>query len=436
MFVTLRQRNFALLWLGGLISTIGDWILSVGLPIYAYLLTRSVLVLSISILLTSIPNIVFGSLAGVFVDRWDRKWILIIVNGLLALGLLPLLFVRTADRIWIVYVVMLVEASLEQFTIPAQNALLPTLIQKAQLVQANALNSLTSDIARFIGPALGGLIAAIFALNGIVLADALSFIVAALLIGLISVTKAASTESVDTQTEVKVTSHFWREWIDGLLVIRSERTLSVLVATSAIMMLGEGVMSVLFPVFVYKVLHGQALQIGQLMSAQAIGGLLGGLLIGVLGERITSRLMSRWSISLTCLTFGFGDLLIFNTPAFWPFYWVSVGLFIVVGVISVGRIGWQSLLQARSPDTYRGRIFGALGMVTGLTYLVGTVAAGSLTDRLGVVTVLNLQAMGYMLAGILVLVRLPRQQASVIESETVLQEILVLEEDELLPPTR
>ncbi|HET8912426.1 MAG TPA: MFS transporter [Ktedonobacteraceae bacterium] len=436
MFVALRQRNFALLWLGGLISTIGDWILNIGLPIYAYLLTRSVLVLSISILLTSIPNIVLGSLAGVFVDRWDRKWTLIIVNGLLALGLLPLLFVRTADRIWIVYVVMLVEASLEQFTIPAQNALLPTLIQKAQLVQANALNSLTSDIARFIGPALGGLIAAIFALNGIVLADVISFIVAALLIGLISVTKAASTESVDAQTEVKVTSHFWQEWIDGLLVIRSERTLSVLVATSAIMMLGEGVMSVLFPVFVYKVLHGQALQIGQLMSAQAIGGLLGGLLIGVLGERITSRLMSRWSISLTCITFGFGDLLIFNTPAFWPFYWVSVGLFIVVGVISIGRIGWQSLLQACSPDTYRGRIFGALGMVTGLTYLVGTVAAGSLTDRLGVVTVLNLQAMGYMLAGILVLVRLPRQQASIIESERVLQEILVPEEDELLPPTR
>ena len=90
MLATLRQRNFALLWLGGLISTMGDYVLDVGLPIYAYLLTRSILVLSISVLLTSIPNIVLGSIAGVFVDRWDRKRTLVLVNLLLALSLLPL----------------------------------------------------------------------------------------------------------------------------------------------------------------------------------------------------------------------------------------------------------------------------------------------------------------------------------------------------------
>src|SRR5258708_5544036 len=126
MLATLRQRNFALLWLRGLTSTVGDYVLNVGLPIYAYLLTRSVLVLSISVLLTSIPPIVFGSIAGVFVDRWDRKRTLVLVNLLLALGLLPLLFVRSADRIWIIYLVALVESSLEQFSTPAQNALLPT----------------------------------------------------------------------------------------------------------------------------------------------------------------------------------------------------------------------------------------------------------------------------------------------------------------------
>lgn len=156
MLATLRQRNFALLWLGGLISTMGDWVLNVGLPIYAYLLTRSVLVLSISVLLTSIPNIVLGSIAGVFVDRWDRKRTMVIVNLLLALGLLPLLFVRSADRIWIIYLVALAESSLEQFSTPAQNALLPTLVGEARLVQANALNTLTSNFARLIGTAIAG----------------------------------------------------------------------------------------------------------------------------------------------------------------------------------------------------------------------------------------------------------------------------------------
>jgi MFS family permease len=414
MLATLRQRNFALLWLGGLISTMGDWVLNVGLPIYAYLLTRSVLVLSISVLLTSIPNIVFGSIAGVFVDRWDRKRTMVIVNLLLALGLLPLLFVRSADSIWIIYLVALVESSLEQFSTPAENALLPTLVGEVHLVQANALNSVTSNLARLIGPALGGLIAAVFALNGIVLADAVSFVVAALLIGLISVAAQPSTEAQISQmvTEVKPVGHFWDEWVDGLRVIRSQRTLSVLLTMYAIIMLGEGVMSVLFPVFVYRVLHGEALQIGQLMSAQAIGGLLGGLLLGWLAQLgwLGQRMMSRWSIGLFSIAFGFGALFIFNSPAFFPFYWVSVGLFIVVGVISIGRTGRESLLQAKSPDAYRGRIFGALGMVTGLLYLIGTVTAGFFTDHLGVVTVLNIQAAASIFAGLLALVLLPREK--------------------------
>jgi MFS family permease len=411
MLATLRQRNFALLWLGGLISTTGDWVLTVGLPIYAYLLTRSVLVLSISVLLTGIPPIVLGSVAGVFVDRWDRRRTLVVVNLLLALGLFPLLLVRSADRVWIIYLVALVESLLAQFSTPAQNALLPALVGEASLVQANALESLTGNIARLVGPALGGLMAAVFALNGIVLADALSFLIATLLIGRITVAVRSPLEIQIARAEVegKAVRHFWREWIDGLRVIRAERTLSVLLAMYGIMMLGEGVMSVLFPVFVYRVLHGEALQIGQLMSAQAVGGLLGGFLLGWLGQ----RMMSHWSIGLSSIAVGIGDLLIFNSPAFFPFYWLTVGLFIAVGIITIFRTGREALFQAKSPDAYRGRIFGALGMVTGLLYLIGTIFAGVLTDHLGVVPVLNMQAAGYVLAGLLALMLLPRENKPV-----------------------
>ena len=220
--------------------------------------------------------------------------------------------------------------------------------------------------------------------------------------------------------EARVASQLWDEWVDGLRVICTERTLWVLLVMYAIMMLGEGVFSVLYPVFVYRILHGEALQIGQLMSAQAIGGLLGGLLIGWLGQRV----MSRWSIGLFSLAFGFGDLLIFNSPAFLPVYWISVGLFIAVGMVSIGpSTGRQSLLQAKSPDAYRGRIFGALGMVGGLLYLIGTVTAGFFTDGLGLLTVLNVQAAGYMVAGLLVLVLLPRaKKTAVVPAEPPLPE--------------
>jgi MFS family permease len=424
MLATLRQRNFALLWLGGLISLAGDWVLMIGLPIYVYLLTHSVLALSITLLVASIPNIVLGSLAGVFVDRWDRKRTIVITSLLLALALLPLLLVRTADRVWIIYLVAFVEACLEQFFAPAQSALLPKLVGEEHLVQANSLNSLSSNFARLAGPAVGGLIAAVFGLNGIVLADAVSFLVAGILIALITATNMprAETETPLAAAEAGAIAHLWHEWIDGLRVIRSERTLSVLLTMFAITMLGEGVFGVLYPVFVYRILHGGALQIGQLMSAQAVGGLIGGVLVGWLGKRV----MSRWSIGLFEVAFGLTDLVIFNSPAFFPFFWFTVGLFVTAGVVGIGpATGAQSLMQAKSPDAYRGRIFGALGMTAGLFALIGTITAGFLTDHLGVVTVLNIQAAGYVLGGVLILTLLPREREKEIaplQSEAMLEQ--------------
>lgn len=86
MIATLRNRNFALLWLATLISRAGDWVLLVGLPIYVYLLTHSVLAISITLVAAFLPQIVLGSVAGVLVDRWDRKQIMVVSNLLLAIG--------------------------------------------------------------------------------------------------------------------------------------------------------------------------------------------------------------------------------------------------------------------------------------------------------------------------------------------------------------
>ncbi|HEY7849558.1 MAG TPA: MFS transporter, partial [Ktedonobacterales bacterium] len=133
MFATLRNRDFSLLWLGGLLSLTGDWTLNIGLPIALYALTRSITVLSLSLLASLIPSVVFGSLAGVLVDRWDRRRTLIISNLLLALLLTPLLFVASVNAVWLVYVTIFVEACLEQFTRPTESALLPTLVNEERL---------------------------------------------------------------------------------------------------------------------------------------------------------------------------------------------------------------------------------------------------------------------------------------------------------------
>src|SRR5689334_24803417 len=91
MLATLRNRNFALVWTAGFISMTGDWLLSIGLPIYVLTLTNSVLLTSVMFMVSFLPNLLFGSLVGVLVDRWDRKRTMVVASALQVLAIVPLL---------------------------------------------------------------------------------------------------------------------------------------------------------------------------------------------------------------------------------------------------------------------------------------------------------------------------------------------------------
>src|SRR5205807_160246 len=143
------------------------WVLHIGLPIYVYQLTGSALATGAMFAAGMLPSLLLGSVAGVFVDRWDRQRTMVIANGLLALSLLPLLAVHSASEVWIVYLVALVESTVAQFFRPAEAALLPNLVGEQDLVPANSLNALNGNLARLVGPPVGGAVAALFGLAGV-----------------------------------------------------------------------------------------------------------------------------------------------------------------------------------------------------------------------------------------------------------------------------
>jgi MFS family permease len=401
MLSTLRQRNFGLLWWAGLISLAGDWMLRIALPIYVYQLTGSALATSTMLIAAMLPELLFGSIAGVFVDRWDRKRTMVICNLLLAIGLLPLLAVRSADQLWLLYLVAFYESTIERFFGPAENALLPQLVGEDQLVAANSLNSLNNNLARLIGPALGGIMAGLVGIVGVALVDAATFLLAAALIALIDGTfKPLKSPTDDEPGSV---GQAWaavpREWLAGLQLIRRERVVMILFALIAITSLGEGVFSVLFVVFVNRILGGGAQEIGWLMSAQAVGGLIGGVLVGWMGNKISPIAL----IGLGGVAFGLIDLAIFNYPTFLPGFTPALVLFAAVGIPGVAMMtGMNTLLQSAVADKYRGRIFGTYGMTGALLALIGATLAGTLGDRIGTVMLLNIQGGVYVVAGLLV----------------------------------
>jgi MFS family permease len=416
MIAVLRQRNFALLWFGGLISMAGDWVLRIGLPLYIYQLTGSTLATGIMFMAGMLPSLLLGSVAGVFVDRWDRKRTMVIANGLLAVSLLPLLAVRSAEWVWLAYIAAFAQSCIAQFFDPAESAMLPLLVGEEHLPTANALNALNNNLARLIGPAIGGVVLAVGGLTGVALVDAASFLLAAGMIALIradgrAVRVEAPAAPADTNTPWLAV---WREWVEGLRIVVRTRTVAVIFLLLAITSLGEGVISVLFAPFVSKVLGGGGTEFGAIASAQAVGGLIGGALIGEVARRVRPGRL----IGVCGILFGLIDLAIFNYPVFG----VALILMVLVGLPGVGfSTGVTTLLQTSTANQYLGRVFGALGTTSSLLALIGASLASVLGDQIGIVPVLNLQGGGYVLAGSLALVLLahvavPRTQAPVEES--------------------
>lgn len=402
------HRDFRLLLGAGLISFTGDWILRIGVTYYVYQLTGSTLASGVTVLAATLPQLLLGTVAGTFVDRWSRRGTMIVANLLLAAGLLPLLAVHHAGQVWIVYLVVVFETCVEQFFSPAEAALLPHLVDTDDLVTANALNGQNRDIARLAGAALGGVAAGFGGLTAVALLDMASFLLAAALVGLIR-TRAVGTATAAGESAL-------RGWLAGLRIATVNRTVLVVLVFLAVTAIGEGVMSTLMAPWVATVLHGTGQAYGTILSVQAAGGIAGGLFAASVGHRVRPLLL----FGVGAVAFGVLDLLLFLYPLLVVAMWPAGVLIALVGVPGACVIaGMTTVLQTASTDEQRGRVFGALGSVLGFGALVGTVGAGLLGDRIGIVPVIASQGVGYVLGGVLVLGLLRTPATAATEPEVV-----------------
>ncbi|HSK89395.1 MAG TPA: MFS transporter, partial [Anaerolineales bacterium] len=363
MFTLLRQRNFALLWFGGLISIMGDMVLNVALPFFVYQVSGSTLATAVMVAAELLPRLLFGSIAGVFVDRWDRKQVMVIASLSQGIVILPLFLVHSAETLWIVYLVSFIQVTFAIFFGPAENALLPLLVPEEKLIQANSLNAMNNNFARLIGPPLGGGLLAIWGLTGVVLFNSLTFIVAALMILAIAQSgKAAPAPEADAVPEGTSWSRFWKEWADGINIVRRERVVTVLFITVVMLNFGGVMIDPLGAAYVIDVVKASAAVFGLLVTVQAIGGIIGGLLAGKVGEQVSTARLFGWSE----IILGLFMVLRYNIPQLPSLFVTSllVGLPAALGIAAL-----ETLFQKNVPNTHLGRISGALNTTVGITSL-------------------------------------------------------------------
>jgi Na+/melibiose symporter-like transporter len=402
------RRDLRLMLSAGIISLTGDWILIIGLIYRVYAVTGSTVASALTMASSFAPQVLLGAVAGVFADRWDRKRTMIVADLLLAAGLLPLLLVRGAGQVWIVFVVMFAEGAVSQFFSPAQQALVPRLVPDDELLAANALNGQVSNASRLAGSAIGGVLVAAGGLAAVTLTDAASFVASAALLTLVRTSgRAAAPDPTDGAVRSRL-GRVGTELRKGLSLSVRHRLLRALMIFALVTSIGEGIMSTLFTPFVEHVLHGSSQAFGLVVAAQAVGGIAGGVVAASAGHRVrASRLLS-----VGALVFGLVDLAIFLYPLGYVAVWPAVAGMIIVGVPgAMALAGLITVFQRNTEDSYRGRVFGAISTAEGVAVLAGTLAAGYLSRLAGIIPVLAIQGGSYVAAGLAMLVWLKENAA-------------------------
>jgi Na+/melibiose symporter-like transporter len=394
------NRDYRLLVSANFVSSTGDWILRTGLAYQIYALTGSTVASATAVLAALLPPVALGSVAGVFVDRSDRRRTVIMTNLLLGVCLLPLIAVRGPDQAWIVYLVLAGQSCLALLFSTAEAALVPSLVPEQDLVTANSLNGQARDVARLTGAALGGVVVGLGGITLLTVVDVATFAIAAALL-------AAMSRRRGPTPPPEPSRRLLREWADGLRIAISTRTLRAIMVFSVITGIGEAAMSTLMAPFVHDVLHGSARTYGTIMSAQAVGGIVGGLLTTIFGHRFAPRRLLGYG----AVAFGLLDLALFLYPLLTRSPWPAVVIMAVVGLPGALTIaGLMTVFQTATDDRHRGRVFGAIVVLDSAAMLAATAAAGTLGERLGIVPVIATQGVGFCVAGLLVLVLLPRDR--------------------------
>jgi MFS family permease len=390
---------FRRLWVAGLVSDTGDWLMFIALPLVVLELTGSAFGTSFAFLLELAPPVLLAPVVARVTDRLPHRLVMVVAMVGQALTLLPLLLVQTRSDLPIVYGVIVAQASFGAFFLPAKNALLPTLVGLDRANSANALVGLNNDLGRIIGGPLGGVLLAAGSISTIALIDMGSYVVAAaLVLSLPRDRRPDESQHVGRRPREPRTG--------GVLRALADRATRHLIVVNTVASVAQGLFLVLFVFFVTDVIRGDAADVGLLRGVQAIGAIGAGLALGVVGARIDAvRLALIGASTLTLVT-----VLCWNASFITHAVPLYALLFAAIGVPAVFMgAGLTSLLQQATDSASRGSAFAALGLGQAIGQAVGITAAGLLQEPLGTLPLLEVQAGAYALTAVLAFLLLPRR---------------------------
>ncbi|MBF6613314.1 MAG: MFS transporter [Chloroflexi bacterium] len=413
-FITvLKNGSFRNLWLGQIVSQVGDYFAFLALLVVISGLSKDLqsttLAVSGIMIASTLPRLLFGMLAGVFVDRWDRRRTMLtsdLLRAALTLAMIPAFLDKNLLALFALTFAMSAVGTLFN---PAKGALIPKLVPKEQLLSANSLSQSSQMLAVLIGPALAGTTLKLAGTGNewvAFLVDSLSFLISATAIFFISVPpeKASDTQPSASGPEKGAVRRVWEELLVGLKTLMLNRTVGTVTAILGITMLGMGAVNVLWIIYLKTRFGLEGAELAWRLSILDIAFAAGMIMSSVITGNVLSNLAPKWFCVGSLL--GIGVML--AVFGYLPDYWTIAASIVLLGAfVAPINTGVSTLIQIVVPNEQLGRVNGGVGTVIDTATLGSMSLAGVLGAMLGIPVVFLIAGVICLLMGVTAWLVLP-----------------------------
>ncbi|MBB4826203.1 MFS family permease [Sporosarcina luteola] len=358
-----RNRNFLLLWGGSTLSSFGMQMYSIAIPLLIYDLSQSALAMSMMRAIEFFPNIFLGMLAGVLVDRLNRKRMMMWTSFIQVLSMAAILVLLMTKQleIWHLYIIGFVLSSAGYTFGNANHSVLPQLISKEQLTSANAKLSLVDTLIRMIGPGIAGMLIAAFSYE-----STLTIYFGCLFLLFVFV---QFLQVPPRGRETNGSASLWKDMKEGIDELLHNQTLLTPTVTVLFSNFASSLVIGVLVFFATDVLGANSEEIGFMFTISAIGGIIGASVVGKLRKRFGRGTIYTYSLLFDILAMA---LLIF-TPTWWM---IGIALAIRTFSTTLSNIVYFTIRQEFTPNHLLGRVAGTSSMLMKLTLPVGLFISG------------------------------------------------------------
>ena len=372
-----RNRDFRQLWLGQVVSQLGDWFNTIAIYTLVLQLTGSGRAVGLVLVARFLPSVIAGPLAGVVADRFNRRHVMIASDIMRALVVLGFLFVRRAEHLWLLYTLTVLQLVFSTFFEPAKSATVPSIVAPRELVAANTLASVTWSVMLTLGAAIGGVVTGWFGTDAAFVLDSLTYIGSALLVASVRLPPRAARP----RTRLTIGKALGlTDTLEGARYVLGRPRVLALMLVKPAWGAGGGILSLLavFGERIFPVGGRAATGIGVLYAARGIGTAIGPLAARRFGGETRSSMQT--AIGLSFLLGGLFYIAFAGAQSF----------ALALGALVIAHMGgstlWvfsTALLQSNVEDQFRGRVFAAELTLLTLMMAASNYATGELMDRFG-----------------------------------------------------